>query len=325
MKLQEIYQLVVSLGIAADPRGPEGVQQYLKQQEQYIVDLKPENRWEFDQERLVNPFSDTRILWGDPEKEVKGVFVGIDMEVGEVLLADRLAAKGQPVDLVMSHHPEGCALAALHHVMHVQEDMLYRMGVPVNVAEGIMAGRINEVKRGLAPVNHYRAVDAARLLGLPFMCVHTPADNHVNTYLEKRIAERQPVLVSDVIKLLLEIPEYQVAASRQAGPVLFAGKQSARCGKVMVDMTGGTSGSEDAYARLSQAGVGTVVVMHMGEKHRKEAEKHHINVIVAGHMASDSLGMNLVLDVLEQRGLEISPCAGLIRLCRNSEGKGHKI
>ncbi|OPZ71816.1 MAG: NIF3 (NGG1p interacting factor 3) [Firmicutes bacterium ADurb.Bin456] len=81
----------------------------------------------------------------------------------------------------------------------------------------------------------------------------------------------------------------------------------------MVDVTGGTSGSVDAYAKLAIAGVGTLVVMHMSEKHRKEAEKHHINVVVAGHMASDSLGLNLVLDQLAQRGVEVIPCAGLIR------------
>lgn len=81
----------------------------------------------------------------------------------------------------------------------------------------------------------------------------------------------------------------------------------------MVDMTGGTGGSEDAYAKLATAGVGTMVVMHIGEKHRKEAEKNHVNVVIAGHMASDSLGLNLFLDELARRGIEIMPCAGLLR------------
>ena len=58
---------------------------------------------------------------------------------------------------------------------------------------------------------------------------------------------------------------------------------------------------------------GTLLVMHIGEKHRKEAEKNHINVIIAGHMASDSVGMNLFLNELVARGIEVIPCAGLIR------------
>ncbi|NLC37920.1 MAG: NGG1p interacting factor NIF3, partial [Clostridia bacterium] len=66
------------------------------------------------------------------------------------------------------------------------------------------------------------------------------------------------------------------------------------------------------------AGVGTIVCMHMSEKHRKEAEKAHLNVVIAGHMASDSLGMNLFLDLLEERGIQIETCSGLYRVKRNS-------
>jgi hypothetical protein len=145
------------------------------------------------------------------------------------------------------------------------------------------------------------------------MSVHTPADNLVATALQKKFDEQRPETVGDVVKLLKEEPEYAEAAGSGVGPTVIVGSKERRAGKVLVDMTGGTSGSEDAYAKLSQAGVGTLVDMHMGEKHRKEAEKNHINVIIAGHMASDSMGMNLLLDRLEASGVEVVPCAGLIR------------
>ena len=70
------------------------------------------------------------------------------------------------------------------------------------------------------------------------------------------------------------------------------------------------------YEKISQAGIGTIMGMHMGEEHRKEAEKNHINVVIAGHMASDSLGMNLFLDELEKKGITVVPCSGLIRVKR---------
>jgi hypothetical protein len=38
-------------------------------------------------------------------------------------------------------------------------------------------------------------------------------------------------------------------------------------------------------------------------------------------MASDSIGMNHVLDGLEKKGIEIIPFAGLIRHSRNKSGK----
>jgi hypothetical protein len=59
----------------------------------------------------------------------------------------------------------------------------------------------------------------------------------------------------------------------------------------------------------------------MGEEHRKEAEKYHINVVIAGHMASDSLGMNLFLDALEADGIEIIPVSGLIRFNRKTKNR----
>jgi hypothetical protein len=54
----------------------------------------------------------------------------------------------------------------------------------------------------------------------------------------------------------------------------------------------------------------------MSEEHRKEAEKNHLNVIIAGHMSSDSLGMNLFLDEIEKQGIELVPSSGLIRVKR---------
>ena len=313
MKIKEIYELAIKKGIENDPRGPEAVAKVLAKENKKYEEMKEEDKQDFDRDRLTNPYSDTRVLVGDPELVVHRVLVGIDMEVGEVLLADRLGGKGKPVDLIISHHPEGKALAALHQVMHLQEDHLHKFGVPINVAEGLMAARIGEVKRGLMPVNHNRAVDAARILGLALMCVHTPADNLVNTRLQTMMDEQKPETLADVVKLLKTIPEYARAVEYNAGPTIVVGSKERRAGKIMVDMTGGTSGSQDAYNKLVQAGVGTLLVMHIGEKHRKEAEKNHINVIIAGHMASDSVGMNMFLDELNDRGIDVIPCAGLLR------------
>ncbi|AGL01171.1 hypothetical protein [Desulfoscipio gibsoniae] len=313
MKISEIYQYVVTRGMERDPRGSEAVTRQLSQAKKQYDDLKEDEKKDFDTDRLSNPYSDTRVLYGDPETEVRRMLVGIDIEVGEVLLADRLGDKGSKIDLIMSHHPEGKALAALYDVMHLQEDILAQFGVPINVAEGIMVSRINEVKRGLLPINHNRAVDVARILGIPLMSAHTVADNQVTSYLQELMDKEKPDTLGDILKILKKIPEYAEAAKYNTGPTIVVGSKSRRAGKILVDMTGGTGGSEDAYGKLSQAGVGTLLVMHIGEKHRKEAEKNHVNVIIAGHMASDSLGMNLLLDGLEEKGVEIVPCSGLTR------------
>lgn len=316
MLIREIYELALQKGMASDPRGEAEVTRILEKQRKEYEELKESEKKEFDLEKLKNPYSDTRILNGDEDREVRGVLSGIDIEVGEVLLADRLREKGKQIDLIISHHPEGKAMAALYEVMHLQEDILNRLGVPINVAEGILAGRIAEVARRLLPLNHNRAVDVARLLDLPLMCVHTPADNLVTKFLDQFFAEKAPETVGDILKTLKELPEYREAVKVNAGPKVLVGSEKKRAGKIFVDMTGGTGGAKEAFEKLATAGVGTVVCMHISEEHRKEAEKHHINVVVAGHIASDSLGMNLFLDELDRRGIEIFACSGLIRVSR---------
>jgi len=119
---------------------------------------------------------------------------------------------------------------------------------------------------------------------------------------------------------LKEIPEYKTAVKIGAGPKIFVGDPERRCGKIAVsEITGGTEGSPKLYEKMAQAGIGTIIGMHMREESKKEAEAANINVVIAGHISSDSLGMNLFLDELEKRGVEIIPCSGLIRISRTKK------
>jgi len=324
LKLKEIYDLAVKMGIDKDPRGKEEIKRILKSNQEKYEKLPKKEKEYFDVESLENPFPDSRILVGDPDTEVKSAMVGIDMEVGEILLADRLREKGEEIDLIISHHPEGRALVNLNQVMPLQADEWYRHGVPINIGEALIDKRMKEIYRAFLPRNHERALDVARLLDIPFMSMHTVADNQVYAYLTDYFKKKQPHTVGEVMDLLMEIPEYQASARSQAGPVVIVGGKDKRAGKVMVDMTGGTEGPREVLEKLADAGVGTIVAMHYSEKHREEAEKNNINVIIAGHVVSDSLGMNLILDKLQEGGVRIIPVSGLVRVSRARRKGGRK-
>lgn len=316
MKLREIYQLAIETGIEADPRGREVVEAELEKRKEAFEKLSDTDKAFFDSDKLTNPYSDTRILAGDPEAEIGGLLAGVDMETPEVVLADRLREKGESIDLLMAHHPEGAALAGLHEVMGLQADLWHKYGVPINVGDALMDARAREVQRGLSPANHDRAVDAAKLLGQSMMCVHTPADNLVSQFLQKLIDDEAPKYVDDVVKLLKTVPEYQAGAKIGAGPRIVVGSGGRRAGQSLVVMTGGTGGPQGAIEKLAAAGVGTLIEMHMDEKTRKKAEEHHLNVIIAGHIASDNIGINLWLDKLEERGVSVKTCSGVVRVKR---------
>lgn len=301
MKLDAIYRKAVAVGMANDLRGPGELRRILDEELAKSKKLEGDAREAWDGDRLFNPFADTRILAGDPATEVKKVIVGIDMEVGEILLTHALNRdNGARIDLVIAHHPEGIALAQLAEVMKLQTDLLAAHGVNVSVAEQLMDKRIGEVERRLLPVNHNRAVDAARLLGIPMMCVHTPADNCVTSHLKALFERERPARLKDVVDLLMKIPEYRKAARGMAAPKIVSGAENARCGKIFVDMTGGTEGAKTIYQQHAVSGVSTIVGMYLSEDALENAKKAHLNVIVAGHISSDTLGLNLLFDELEK-------------------------
>ncbi len=313
MTVRQLYEKAVNAGIENDPRGRDVVEKEIEAQKKNYEELKEKEKEYFDMESLTNPYSDTRILHGSGDEEVKALIAGIDIEVGEIVLADHLRKNGKGIDLIVSHHPEGMAFANLYDVMRIQADILGRFGVPINIAETLMEKRISEVERRLMPVNHNRAVDAARLLDIPFVCFHTPADNMVTTYLQRLFDEKKPYRISDVIDLLLDLPEYRDAKRLGSGPKVILGSEKHKAGKIFVDMTGGTEGSKDIFQSLTTSGVNTIVAMHLSEEHRKEAEKNHLNVIIAGHIASDNLGLNLLFDSILDDGIDVLECSGFKR------------
>jgi putative NIF3 family GTP cyclohydrolase 1 type 2 len=318
MKLKNLYKTVIETGIANDLRGRDDIKKLLAEEKEKYEKLEKDEREFYDRDRLFNPFSDTRILTGDSETEVKRIIVGIDMEVGEILLTYLLNKdKRKKIDLIISHHPEGYALSRLFDVMKLQTDLMALYGVTVSVAEKLMEKRISEVERRLMPINHNRAVDVARLLGLPMMSIHTAADNCVTNYLAKLFERKKPAKLKEVLKLLRAIPEYKKAAALQLPPKIVSGSEENRCGKIFVDMTGGTEGSKEVFEKFASSGVSTLVGMHISEEHLENAKKANLNVIIAGHISSDTLGLNLVLDEVEKKEkLDFISVSGFERIRR---------
>lgn len=288
MKLSYFYQQALKFGRAEDPR---------------------------KKTRIV-AYADTAVLYGKPDTQVKKILVGIDIEVGELLLADRIRAR-EGLDLVVSHHPEGSAYASFYEVMRLQVDLLIRAGISRKVAEELLEERMSEVERRVMPCNHMRSVDAARLLGLPFMCVHTPADNHAAGFIQRLLNKERPKTVGDIIGLLKGIPEYKKAAQETSGPRVILGSFRRPAGKIFLEMTGGTEGPRDVFDKLYKTGIRTLVCMHLSEEHFKKVKDANLNVVIAGHISSDNLGLNLLLDKIEQEEkLEIIECSGFRRIRR---------
>lgn len=316
MKLGELYRLAVRLGIEKDPRPNEDIEAEFHRAANKYEKLTGKDRERFDIDTLWNPFPDSRILFGDEAAEISGVMWGIDIGTGEIVLADRLKEKGSKIDAVIGHHPLGRARNTFPDALNTLAQMMEDEGVPENVAEGVMAPRIREIHNLVVTENSNQAVDAARLLNMPFMCLHSCTDVLVQRFIRDHLASRDPRRVEDVIAALLELPELDHMARLRNFPEVRVGDGSRKVGKIMVKMAGGTAGPKEMFEKLADVGVGTYICMHLPDAHLEEARKNHINIIISGHMGCDSLGVNLLADEVEARGVEITPCSGFVRVRR---------
>jgi putative NIF3 family GTP cyclohydrolase 1 type 2 len=288
VKLSRLYTKVIQFGRERDPRN----------------------------KTRINSYADTALLYGNPDTEIKKMMVGIDIEVGELLLADKIRRE-EGLDLVISHHPEGRAHAAFYEVMQLQVDMLIKVGISKRVAQELLNERKAEVERKVLPGNHMRAVDAARILDLPFMCAHTPADNHASSFIQELLKKEKPKKVEDILDILNEVPEYKDAKTNLSGPRIILGSPKRAVGKIFVEMTGGTEGSKEVFDKMYKVGIRTLVSMHLSEEHFKKVRNANLNVVIAGHISSDTLGLNLLLDRIEkEEKLEIINCSGFRRIRR---------
>jgi len=320
MNIGQFYRKAVAAGIAADLRGKKEIARLLADASEELKKAGEDEKKYFDQDRLFNPYADSRLLCGDPEAKAGRLLVGIDIDGGELHLAHTLNRESpdRKIDLVLGHHPMGPALTQMFDVMRLQAQVLALHGVTIGVAEHLMEKRIGEVERRLLPANATRTVDLAKALGLSLMCLHTAADNCVAKYLTDLFARKKPARLKDLVKLLRAIPEYENAIRLQASPKIISGKDGNSCGKIFVDMTGGTEGAKDIFDRLASGGVSTIVGMHMSEEHLANAKKAGINVVIAGHIASDVLGLNLLLDEVEKGGrLDYVCVSGFERIRRS--------
>ena len=314
MKLKNLYEEIVKIGIENDPRGKKTIEELLKEKKKNFDKLSSQEKEYFDKESLTNPFSDSRILSGDLSSEIKNIMVGIDIDPSELLLASYLNKNNHSIDLVLSHHPEGRALATFYEVMDLQIDVLNKLGVPMHVAEKLLLDRKSEVERRLNASNFSKTKDAADLLALNLMCAHTPADNLAYKFLETTFAKKKPKIIKDIIDILLKIDEYKYSSLQGCPPRIVNGNPGSRVKNLHYEFTGGTEGSKDIYDKLSSAGIDTIVAMHLSDEHFKSAKQAHLNIVLAGHIASDNLGVNLLIDKLQKKfKFEVLSCSGFKR------------
>jgi hypothetical protein len=245
--------------------------------------------------------------------EVHRVYVGIDVDVAELLLAKTLG-----VDGVIAHHPIGSrARLGLPAVIERHEAQMRVAGIPEPIAHEMMLARQRPVAHALHTTNYDRVVDAARQLEMPMMNIHLAADMIGRRFFidfVNRVTDGKTTPVGNLIDELKTIPEMEASLVQ---PELWLGTPENPVGLWVVQMAAGTNGGAPVYRTYYEHGYDTILAMHIDERDLHELEqlqRPSANLVITGHMPSDSIGMNRVIAALEQRGIEVIAGSGVIRV-----------
>jgi hypothetical protein len=243
-------------------------------------------------------------------KNIKRVLIGVDMETPELLLAKELG-----YDCVVSHHPKAdSCVVDFTKVMDVQIERMVKDGVPINKAQKALQKQKLSVEMANHASNYDRVSSAAKLMNMPYLNIHIPADfiteEIVQKRLDKSFQNKPKTKLKDIINELNSLEYYQ---GKTAKPVIRVGSNEDYAGKISVLMAGGTNGGVDVYKSYFEAGVGTIIAMHVPQDVKKAVQEQNIgNIIIAPHMPSDSIGLLEIVKAWREKGVEVTCMSGIV-------------
>lgn len=245
-----------------------------------------------------------------PGEDLETALVGIDLGSAELQLAHR-----EGYDLALAHHPAGdAARLGLPAVLDRQVELMTDHGVPHDAADEAVASLRSRVAHGAHAANFRHDPSVAEHLGQPFMNVHLAPDE---------IGRRRFVEVADgmpddaTVDDFADALEAACPALRDAPTdiAVRVGDRANPLGTVAVHHAAGTNGGADVASAYFEHGVDTVLYIHVSASDTAELRAAYDdagkNLVVTGHIASDAVGMNALVDDLESAGLDCTCLSGV--------------
>ena len=233
-----------------------------------------------------------------PGKDIKKILFSIDAGAPEILLA-----KEKGYDLLIAHHPVGPARLTFPKVVERHVEFMLEKGVPRKVAREAARELTDRIEVNAHPSNYLHEVGFAEKMKLPFMNIHLPIDHITRNYLLRAILKSGAKTVGNLVEKLGEIPEFKKAETRIE---LRMGTASGHLGNWVLVFAAGTNGGYPVARAYFEHGVDTVIYLHVDYdalvKLRRDCKG---NLVVLGHMAGDSIGINIFLAALRKTGIAV--------------------
>ncbi len=269
-------------------------------------DLKPKELSANEQ------YPDSGIIFcADASKSIRKIAAMIDCTPFDVFFA-----KEQGCDLILTHHPIGGTVAGLPATLLQQGDNMSSYGVDPLAVRGALETANEKLRRELSGSNFFREEQMARLVGIDIANIHTLADNAMVQVLKEKLEPLSDGTLGDALRVLDDIFEYHEAGARRNGPFIALGDTSSPLGCVALsEFIGGQESDPSMIRALAEVGIKTILCPHFSEEYFAMAKEMGLNLIYCGHLASDSIGMNVLINLLLERdsSIRVIPYGGLIR------------
>jgi putative NIF3 family GTP cyclohydrolase 1 type 2 len=225
--------------------------------------------------------------------------ITVDVSTSELILAKNIGC-----DVVIAHHPIGVSSMEFHRVFDRHTQFMIQNGVPDNEARNA----VSRLKRRIQIRSHAniykQIVDTAGILKMPLVNIHQPCDEFMRRIILEKIKDhKHHHKISDLLKLIDEIPEFNNAVSR---PIVALGSAKSNVGRIALVLAAGTNGGYPIAKLYYEHGVSTVIYLHIDptDAAKLNEEKIRGNLVILGHLAGDSIGLNALADKIESEGVE---------------------
>ncbi len=245
-----------------------------------------------------------------PGDSIRKVLFGVDIGSAELIIA-----KDQGYDAVIAHHPAG-GRARLEgwKVFEKHVDQMIEAGVPESDAKEAIRKKISTLEVETHSANYDHVPSVARHLKMPFMNIHNPLDElgrrHIVEVIQRQRSVNRDATVADLIGSIRTIPEFQQASTEVK---LRHGALSSRAGRTVFSHAAYTNGGYEVARTYYKHGIDTVIYIHVSETDLAKLRVDGVgNLIVTGHIASDSVGINPFLLELRKRGIKVDSIGGIV-------------
>lgn len=245
-----------------------------------------------------------------PGDGIRTVLFGIDIKSPELKLAADLG-----FDAAVSHHPTGgAARLCFHQVLYRHVEQMVSAGVPREMALSVIEPVVEHHRVTASMSNYDHEPSVARLLDLPYLNIHTPLDEIGRRRLQAAADEldSEDTVSTLITHLSTRFGEFAHADTEIE---LRVGVPSNPMGRVVMSHGAGTNGGYPVAKAYFDHGVDTLIYIHCRPADSQRLREEYgdaKNLIVTGHIVSDSIGINPYIERLRNEGIDVTPISGIL-------------